>query len=223
MKPQILLLSLLLLTVRPAVRAEVQAPESRADAATGATLATQTPGRAEKLLEELAAGFKALGSYTVTFEIAAGGTDDIAGSYTVRDGGYLLTIGEAEVFFDGGVRYEVDHARREVTVNSVDTTSRNILDNPIGAFDFLDGLYRPTLLGERDGHAAVLLTPTDGNAAAGAVTVTLSLNPVRPLRVAYDYDGEQITVSVLSVEPFAGTLRRFDPKACAGYEMIDFR
>ena len=53
--------------------------------------------------------------------------------------------------------------------------------------------------------------------------MTLSLNPVRPLRVAYDYDGEQITVSVLSVEPFAGTLRRFDPKACAGYEMIDFR
>lgn len=223
MKPQILLLLLLLLTVRPAVRAEVQAPESRADAATGATLATQTPGRAEKLLEELAAGFKALGSYTVTFEIAAGGTDDIAGSYTVRDGGYLLTIGEAEVFFDGGVRYEVDHARREVTVNSVDTTSRNILDNPIGAFDFLDGAYRPTLLSDDGSEALVRLTPTDGESATGVVTVRLGLHPVRPQSLAYDYDGEQVTVSVRSIEPFAGKLRRFDPKACAGYEMIDFR
>lgn len=222
MKPQILLMSLLLLSARPAVRAEIPAPESRTDAAAQVADAARTSDRAEKLLEALAAGFRSMNSYTVSFEIAAG-ESDVAGSYTVQNGGYTLTIGGAEVFFDGGVRYEVDHGRREVTINSVDTTSRNILDNPIGAFDFLDGLYRPTLLSDDGSEALVRLTPTDGESATGVVTVRLGLHPVRPQSLAYDYDGEQVTVSVRSIEPFAGKLRRFDPKACAGYEMIDFR
>lgn len=55
------------------------------------------------------------------------------------------------------------------------------------------------------------------------MTVRLGLHPVRPQSLAYDYDGEQVTVLVRSIEPFAGKLRRFDPKSCAGYEMIDFR
>lgn len=213
---------LLLFALSGSVVPAVSSPRAGAAPQTQEAPAARPSERASELLRELAGEFRAMKSYTVAFTIAAG-ESDVAGSYTVQSGGYTLMIGDAEVFFDGKVRYEVDHARREVTINAVDTTSRNILDNPIGAFDFLDGAYRPTLLGERDGQATILLTPTDGDAATGSVTVTLSLSPVRPRSLAYDYDGEQITVSVLSIEPFAGTLRRFDPKACAGYEMIDFR
>lgn len=213
---------LLLFALSGSVVPAVSSPRAGAAPQTQEAPAARPSERASELLRELAGEFRAMKSYTVAFTIAAG-ESDVAGSYTVQSGGYTLTIGDAEVFFDGKVRYEVDHARREVTINAVDTTSRNILDNPIGAFDFLDGAYRPTLLSDDGSEALVRLTPTDGESATGVVTVRLELHPVRPQSLAYDYDGEQVTVSVRSIEPFAGKLRRFDPKSCAGYEMIDFR
>lgn len=193
------------------------------DTASGATLATQTPGRAAELLEKLAAGFRAMPAYRVDFEIETGDSS-VQGSYAVQGEDYYLEVGDAEVFADGKVRYEVDNRRREVTVNAVDTSSRSILDNPVRAFDFLDSDYTPRLLGERDGHAAVSLTPTAAaGSAAGEVTVTLTVTPVRPVRVAYDYDGERITVSVVAIKPLSGALKRFDRTAYRDYEFIDFR
>ncbi len=193
------------------------------DTASGATLATQTPGRAAELLEKLAAGFRAMPAYRVDFEIETGDSS-VQGSYAVQGEDYYLEVGDAEVFADGKVRYEVDNRRREVTVNAVDTSSRSILDNPVRAFDFLDSDYTPRLLGERDGHAAVSLTPTAAaGSVAGEVTVTLTVTPVRPVRVAYDYDGERITVSVVAIKPLSGALKRFDRTAYRDYEFIDFR
>ena len=81
--------------------------------------------RAAEILEGLAAGFRAMKGYEVDFAVEAG-EYRTAGSYAVEGRGYFLTLGDAEVFCDGTVRYEVDHARREVTIVGVDTTSRNI-------------------------------------------------------------------------------------------------
>lgn len=206
--------------VAPDAFADPAPPE--ADAPTGATLATQTPGRAAKLLEQLADGFRAMKNYTVRFEISAGDSD-VAGSYSVEGENYYLALADAEVFCDGKVRYEVDNRRREVTVNDVDASSRSLLDNPVRAFDFIGGDYTPVLLGERDGHAAIRLTPTSDASPTGAVTVTVTLGPVRPVRLAYDYDGESISVSVAAVEPLAVPLKPFDRAAYDGYEFIDFR
>lgn len=213
---------LLLFALSGSVVPAVSSPRAGAAPQTQEALAARPSERASELLRELAGEFRAMKSYTVAFTIAAG-ESDVAGSYTVQSGGYTLTIGDAEVFFDGKVRYEVDHARREVTINAVDTTSRNILDNPIGAFDFLDGAYRPTLLSDDGSDGPRAADPDRRRVGHGGRDGPSRAASRAAQSLAYDYDGEQVTVSVRSIEPFAGKLRRFDPKACAGYEMIDFR
>ena len=102
--------------------------------------------------------------------------------------------------------------------------SRNILNNPVRAFDFLGSEYTPSLVSEADGRAVVRLTPAAGNdSPAGDVTLTVDTATMRPRSLSYDYDGEQVLVNVLEVAPLAGLVRRFDPKNYEGYEFIDFR
>ena len=180
-------------------------------------------GRATEILERLAAGFRAMPGYSVDFEVSAGDYKS-RGSYVVEGRCYYLALADAEVFADSVIRYEIDNRRREVTVTEVDAASRNILNNPVRAFDFLGSEYVPTLVSEAAGRAVVRLTPAAGNdAPAGVVTVTVDTAAMRPLSLSYDYDGEQVQIGILGIAPLAGHVRVFDKNACAGYEFIDFR
>lgn len=180
-------------------------------------------GRADEILEKLAAGFRALGAYGVAFEVTA---DDnaVRGRYSVEGDRYYIVLGDAEVYSDGAVRYEVDNRRREVTLDVVDLTSRNILSNPARAFDFIGSEYAASLLGEQGGKAVVRLVPTSKNVSpAGEVTVTVDTASMRPSSLRYDYDGERIDIAVLSVAPLDAPLKVFDRANYAEYEFIDFR
>lgn len=179
--------------------------------------------RATEVLERLAQGFRAMKSYEVRFEISAEEFSG-SGSYTVDGEAYCLTLGDVEVFADATTRYEVDNRRREVTIVEVDRESRNILNNPIRAFDFLDSQYTPTLVSEADGRAVVRLTPASGSdTPAGSVVVTVSTATMHPEALDYDYDGERVTVHVVGVGAPSAPLKRFERKNYDGYEMIDFR
>lgn len=180
-------------------------------------------GRAAGIVKGLADAFGAMEGYTVSFAVTAG-EHTSQGRYAVEGERYYLTLGDAEVFSDGALRYEVDNRRREITIDRVDTRSRNILNNPVRAFDFLGSDFRSELLWERGGRAAVVLTPVaESGTAVGRITVTVSTASMRPLVLTYDYDGERIGVMIESVGPLDGPLRRFDRADYAGYEFIDFR
>ena len=184
---------------------------------------SRAAGRATEILEKLAAGFRAMPGYSVDFEVSAGDYKS-RGSYVVEGRCYYLVLADAEVFADSVVRYEIDNRRREVTVTEVDAASRNILNNPVRAFDFLGSEYIPVLVSEAGGRAVVRLTPAAGNdSPAGDVTLTVDTATMRPRSLSYDYDGEQVLVNVLEVAPLAGHVWRFDKNAYAGYEFIDFR
>ena len=130
----------------------------------------------------------------------------------------------ADVYCDGAVRYEVDNRRREVTIDVVDTGSRNILNNPVHAFDFLGSEYAASLAGEQEGRAVVRLTPAPGNtSSAGNIVLTVDTAAMRPVSLRYDYDGEQVQVSVLGIKPLETPLKAFAKDNYAGYEFIDFR
>ena len=122
-------------------------------------------GRADAILAGVSDGFRALGAYGVSFEVRS---DEYVtrGRYAVEGENYYLVLGDAEVYCDGAVRYEVDNRRREVTIDVVDTGSRNILNNPVHAFDFLGSEYAASLAGEQEGRAVVRLTPAPGNTTA---------------------------------------------------------
>ena len=138
------------------------AAASPASSAAVAALAPSADGRAAEILEKLAAGFRALGAYGVTFEVSS---DEYTtrGRYAVEGENYYIAVGEAEVYCDGKIRYEIDNRRREVTIDDVDTSSRNLLSNPAHAFDFIGTQYAPSLVSDAGGRAVVRLTPTSAN------------------------------------------------------------
>lgn len=180
-------------------------------------------GRAAGILAGVSDGFRTLGAYGVSFEVRS---DEYVtrGRYAVEGEGYYLVLGDAEVYCDGAVRYEVDNRRREVTIDVVDTDSRNILNNPVHAFDFLGSEYAASLAGEQEGRAVVRLTPAPGNtSSAGNIVLTVDTAAMRPVSLRYDYDGEQVQVSVLGIKPLETPLKAFAKDNYAGYEFIDFR
>lgn len=201
-------------------------PAAAASPAASAAVAALEPsadGRAAEILEKLAAGFRALGAYGVTFEVSS---DEYTtrGRYAVEGENYYIAVGEAEVYCDGKIRYEIDNRRREVTIDDVDTSSRNLLSNPAHAFDFIGTQYAPSLVSDAEGRAVVRLTPTSADASpAGEILVTVDTAAMRPESLRYDYDGEQVQVSVLGIKPLETPLKAFAKDNYAGYEFIDFR
>lgn len=199
------------------------AAASPASSAAVAALAPSADGRAAEILEKLAAGFRALGAYGVTFEVSS---DEYTtrGRYAVEGENYYIAVGEAEVYCDGKIRYEIDNRRREATIDDVDTSSRNLLSNPAHAFDFIGTQYAPSLVSDAGGRAVVRLTPTSANASpAGEILVTVDTAAMRPESLRYDYDGEQVGIAVLGVAPLDTPLKAFSKGDYKGYEFIDFR
>lgn len=179
--------------------------------------------RSDEILGKMAAAFRSMPAYNVTFGVTAGNYSS-QGRYSVEGESYYMTMGDMDVYCDGATRYEVDNRRHEVTITGVDKNTRNILNNPVRAFEFLGDEYKSSLVWERDGRAAVLLTPSSANASAqGSITVTVDTSTMRPVSLVYDYDGERITVTIKEISSLAGQIRRFDKTAFAGYEFIDFR
>lgn len=199
------------------------AAASPASSAAVAALAPSADGRAAEILENLAAGFRALGAYGVTFEVSS---DEYTtrGRYAVEGEKYYIAVGEAEVYCDGKIRYEIDNRRREVTIDDVDTSSRNLLSNPAHAFDFIGTQYAPSLVSDANGRAVVRLAPTSADASpAGEILVTVDTAAMRPESLRYDYDGEQVGIAVLGVAPLDTPLKAFSKGDYKGYEFIDFR
>ncbi len=175
---------------------------------------------AREAVERLAARFRAMPEYTVTF--TAEGADFAAeGSYAVEGDRYYMRVGDAEVYCDGASKWEVDPAKREVVIDVVDTESRSLLGNPTRAFDFLDDAFRSELLPSEGGMQRLRLTPTDKGAVMSSVTVDVAADG-SPRTVTYDLDGERIRIAIRRIEPSA-EVRRFDAGRYAGYEIIDFR
>ena len=159
------------------------ASAAAAGATQGASPLPPAADRAAGILAGVRDGFRALGAYGVSFEVRS---DEYVtrGRYAVEGEGYYLVLGDAEVYCDGAVRYEVDNRRREVTIDVVDTDSRNILNNPVHAFDFLGSEYAASLAGEQEGHAVVRLTPAPGNtSSAGNIVLTVDTAAMRPVSV----------------------------------------
>lgn len=199
------------------------AAASPASSAAVAALEPSADGRAAEILEKLAAGFRALGAYGVAFEVSS---DEYTtrGRYAVEGENYYIAVGEAEVYCDGKIRYEIDNRRREVTIDDVDTSSRNLLSNPAHAFDFIGTQYAPSLVSDAEGRAVVRLTPTSADASpAGEILVTVDTAAMRPESLRYDYDGEQVGIAVLGVAPLDTPLKAFSKGDYKGYEFIDFR
>ena len=181
---------------------------------------------AKALIGRLSEQMRSMENYEVSFAVKSG-DQKIKGYYAVSGEKYYISIGDAEVFCDGGARYEVNAQNKEVTVDAVDTKSHNILTNPTRAFDFIDGEFNFTAVGTENGITTVKLTSTAENAALGVIFVALDAATAQPRSLTYDVDGAQIIIEIASIDELTGmvdiSMFTFDKNNYRGYEVVDFR
>jgi outer membrane lipoprotein-sorting protein len=175
----------------------------------------------EQLLRRVAEYVKALGSYDAAVDVSAGDYK-ASGSYSVAGDRYYIKVGEAEVYADGKTRYEVDHSRKEVSVDVVDLESQNILDNPTRCFDFVGKEYAAELVKESDGVATIRLVARD-EAMEGEILLGVESVTGKPLSIAYILYDDRVDVKIKSLTPRKTKLPTFSKGDYKGYDMVDFR
>lgn len=184
--------------------------------------AARADGRSADLLRRLQAMVEGMAGYRVDFAVEAEG-HTFAGHYLVRGESYYMALGEAEVYCDGKVRYEVDPSKREIVVDVVDPASRNILNNPTRAFSLLDGSFTHETLSESGGKATLRLAPVSRTAGISRLSLELDTRTLHPGKLVYDADGEVVTIVIRSFRADSSPLKRFEEKNYPSYELIDFR
>lgn len=191
-----------------------------------ANVCAQSDDSAKALIGRLSEKIRAMENYEVEFNVKSG-DQTIKGYYAVSGEKYYISIGDAEVYCDGGARYEVNPQNKEVTVDAVDTKSHNILTNPTRAFDFIDGEFTFATVSSADGATTIKLTSTAENAALGTIFVTIDNATAKPRSLTYDVDGDQIVVEIASLDEMVGmvdiSMFTFDKGNYRGYEIVDFR
>ena len=175
----------------------------------------------QQLLRRVAEYVKALGSYDAAVDVSA---DDYkaSGSYSVAGDSYYIKVGEAEVYADGKTRYEVDHSRKEVSIDVVDLESYNALDNPTRCFDFVGEEYTSEIVKESDGKSVISLVSQDED-AEGEILLTVESATGKPLSIAYILYDDRIDISIKSITPRKEAIPTFQKGAFKGYDMVDFR
>ncbi len=149
--------------------------------------------------------------------------DELTGIFMVDGDGYYLTLGTMEVYSDGKLRYEVNNERKEVTIDRVDLTSRDILTNPTNAFSFAAEEFYSDIVADKGGEVVISLVPRED---IGITDIELTLRRdghgrVVPVAVRYNYDGDIIDV-LLALRPADATLPRWDKAAYRAYDIVSF-
>lgn len=175
-----------------------------------------------QVLQRVSEYMNAQKGYEVKFAISAADYTS-AGRYCVKGDAYYIDITDAEVYCDGEARYEVDNQRKEVTIDVMDYSSRNILDNPTRCFDFVEEDYEAAIVEQSDGEVVVRLQAKD-QSIEGEIVLVVESNVGRPKSVEYRLYGDSVVVEVKSIDRASGgAVKRFNRSAYKDFEIIDFR
>jgi outer membrane lipoprotein-sorting protein len=178
-------------------------------------------GGASQTLQQVAKYVKSLGRYEVSFALLAG-EYSAKGYFRVDGDSYYMTVGTAEVYCDGKVRYEVDNERKEINIDEVDVTSRNVLDNPTRCFDFVGSDYSVKEELSGSGRTKLTLSAEDKD-IEGVIILSLDEKTGRPIGLEYELYDERVVIDVISIATANEPVKRFNQSAYRGYEVVDFR
>lgn len=194
--------------------------------------ATATAQSADQVVDSVTSFFaERAEGYRLRFVVEMEGMDPQRGEYIVAGNKYHIEVMGQEQFSDGLYRYGVDGINMEVTIDRIDPESRNILVNPLRAFDFGGEAFEISVAGESDtqlGRATVLhLEPHEG-VLDGVRRVVLYVLPEegRPVELLYDFNGLEMSVKVESIERLKvpnDKKFQFSASNYKDYEIIDFR
>lgn len=212
--------TLLFAVVAMAAEASVKASETAALDFSEAVADVADDG-ARAVLQRVAEYVKKLGGYDAEFMVKAGDYST-TGRYGVDGDAYHIKVDQAEVYSDGRVRYEVDHERKEINVDNMDLSSRNIMDNPTRCFDFVGDDYTAEQITLENGRSTLHLRATDP-AIEGDIYLTVMERTGRPIRILYVLYDDRIEVDITSLESRRSRVKSFSRGEYGDYELVDFR
>lgn len=162
--------------------------------------------------------------YAMKIEVEMMGEEPIEGLFMVDGEDYYITIGIMEVYGDGSRRYEVNNERKEVTIDSVDLGSVDLLTNPTHAFDFVDEEFRSELVSYSATAGVLRLVPRDSALGISEIEVAMRRDGERvvPTRVTYDYGGDSISIELSAVVWSERGLPRWDKNEYRAYDIVSF-
>lgn len=162
-----------------------------------------------------------LGRYEVRFNVLAGELIYV-GQYHVDGDSYYIQMDNVEVYSDGKVRHEVDNERKEVSIDVMDSESRNMLDNPTHCFDFAESEYRSEIQSRKDGELTIFLRATDTD-VEGDIYLTIEEKSGKPRKIVYRLYDDEVEVTIDSIVSVKQPLKKFSKNQYKGYEIVDFR
>lgn len=180
---------------------------------------------AQTSTEWLTALNSTLGSrYSMTISVNMAESEPIVGYFMVDGDSYYITLGVMEVYSDGKLRHEINNERKEVTIDSVDLSSVDLLTNPTHAFDFVDDEFSVNIVSSSATEAVLRLVPRDE--AMGVTEIVLSLvrdgSAVLPKAITYDYDGERIDIKLKVANGLEREMPMWDKNEYRGYDIVSF-
>lgn len=189
--------------------------------------------RSSELISMLSSTFGGYKQYEVQFTARVDqGAEGVQGRYVVSANRYYITADDRQIYSDGKQKYEVNDTDREVTIDVVNVSDKDILSNPTRAFEFVGGAYASTFKGEITYAGkkcyVVELLPTVKGSAIEQITLMIAAATGLPAGVKYRIDGVasavEVTVNKITKLPTVSeSLFVFDKNRHKGYEIIDFR
>lgn len=181
------------------------------------SLSVMADERGEKRLNTIANYYSTMGSYTVSFTLSAGGGEQ-KGELVVSGDSSYMRIADTEVFVDGGIRYEVRGASKEIIIDKAELYEKELL-NPTNGFASLKANYNVEEC-EMEGAVAVRLTPKKSGETIYIITGN---GGVSIAKVRYSSGDNRAEMSVVRCQKSSGTIPTFSKDRYKGFDLIDFR
>ena len=161
---------------------------------------------------------------TVSVDDPIEGTTDVSGYFMVEGDAYYITLGVMEVFSDGKLRYEINNERKEVVEDRVNLEACDLLTNPTRAFNFVPNEFKSEVVSSSNDVVVLKLTPKSVAMGIDAITLKLKRNgsKVVPVNIAYDYDGDTVSVALSAADIADAKLPRWDKSAYRAYDIVSF-
>ena len=182
----------------------------------------QSADNASAQIERLSQTVKSLGNYAVRFSVSVG-EYNASGSYTVGDERYTMSLGNIEVYGEKGLRHDVDTSRKEIVIDKVDSSSHNILNNPMSAFDFIGEEFSAEIITESDEEVSLRLTPRQVTEQSGVIELSIDKRTNLPKALLYRLSSDSVKVVIDHIGATSIAPAKFDKSKFENFEIIDFR
>lgn len=173
--------------------------------------------RGELRLERISRHYSAMGNYSLSFVLRAGGGEQ-SGELVVEGNNSYIKVADTEVFVVDSLRYEVRGSSKEIIVDRADAYEKELL-NPLHGFSGVKSVYNIEEC-VVDGRISVCLTPKRTGESVCIVTAPdgESISNVR-----YGNGDNAVEVSVQRTQKGVKALPKFSKERYRGFELIDFR